>query len=408
MAHATSAPRSAPSESSHDIAISIRHLHKTYQGSNPAVADLDIDIRRGEFVCLIGPSGCGKTTILKMINRLIEPTSGQIQIEGRNTASLKPVELRRGIGYVIQQVGLFPHKTVGDNVASVLTLLNWPRAKRHSRAAEMLSLVELDPETYLRRYPAQLSGGQRQRVGVARALAADPEVLLMDEPFSAIDPIARTKLQKAFLDIQRTVRKTIVMVTHDVDEALLLADRIAIFSNNGTLEQYDTPQRILANPANDFVTTFLGSDKGIRQLSVTTIPVPELRNIPPAVVTRLLESRNSAQPGCAAGELDALIGVSVHTLPPTGHDESTASSLPSLSGAIPVAYAIDASSTLRDALSRILQNRYDWLFVVDEGGVPLGLLDSATVHDVVRAGVASAEARAESDALLPSVELERG
>jgi osmoprotectant transport system ATP-binding protein len=398
MAHATSAPPLPSPASRSEIAISIRHLHKTYAGDSPAVGDLDIDIRRGEFVCLIGPSGCGKTTILKMINRLIEPTSGEIRIDGKDTASLRRVDLRRGIGYVIQQVGLFPHKTVGDNVASVLTLLNWSRSKRRSRAAEMLALVELDPETYVSRYPAQLSGGQRQRVGVARALAADPEVLLMDEPFSAIDPIARTNLQRAFLDIQRTVRKTIVMVTHDVDEALLLADRIAIFSNNGTLEQYDTPQRILANPANDFVTTFLGSDKGIRQLSVTNIPVDRLRRLPPAFGARLADAG-----GCTAEELDLLAGSALGALPPTAHE-------PLATGdAIPPAYRIGAAGTLRDALSRILQNRHDWLVVIDDATrVPLGLLDSATIHAVIRESVTSTAAEIDGTSDRSDVELELG
>ena len=217
---------------------------------------------------LVGPSGCGKTTTMKMVNRLIEPTSGRITIGGEDVASLPAVELRRRIGYVIQQVGLFPHLTVGENVAVVPRLLRWPAARMSERSDELLDLIGLEPADYRDRYPSELSGGERQRVGVARALAADPPVMLMDEPFGAVDPIRRERLQNEFLRLQEQVRKTVVFVTHDVDEAIKMADRIAILQRGGILAQYDTPAAILANPASEFVERFVGADRGLKRLSL--------------------------------------------------------------------------------------------------------------------------------------------
>ena len=232
--------------------IRLSGVGKRYDDGTVAVQDLDLDVARGELVCLVGPSGCGKTTTMKMVNRLIEPTSGRILLDGDDVTQVDPVALRRRIGYVIQQVGLFPHQRVADNVATVPTLLGWDRTRSRARADELLELVGLDPSLYRDRYPSQLSGGQRQRVGVARALAADPPVLLMDEPFSAIDPVARGRLQDEFLRVQAAVRKTIVFVTHDLDEAVRLGDRIAVFRQGGVLEQHDTPAAVLARPATPF------------------------------------------------------------------------------------------------------------------------------------------------------------
>ena len=265
------AAATAAGTSAGDVAIRLEHLTKTYPGaSRPAVDGLDLSIPRGELVALVGPSGCGKTTTLRMINRLIEPTAGTVWVEGVDIRTQPAHELRRGIGYVIQQAGLFPHRTVGDNIATVPKLLGWDRGRIAGRVAELADLLRLD-RGLLGRYPAALSGGQQQRVGVARALAADPPVLLMDEPYSAVDPIVRAQLQDELLTLQREVHKTIVFVTHDIDEAIKLADRIAILTVGGILEQLDTPGEMLRAPASDFVADFLGDDRGIKRLSIMTV-----------------------------------------------------------------------------------------------------------------------------------------
>jgi osmoprotectant transport system ATP-binding protein len=240
-------------------------------GDKVAVDHLDLTIQSGEAVMLVGPSGCGKTTTLKMINRLIEPTEGEIAIDGVDTATLDVTQLRRSIGYVIQQVGLFPHLTVGDNVATVMKLAKWDKDRIQARVKELLELIGLPPEEFERRLPDELSGGQQQRVGVARALAIDPLMLLMDEPFGAIDPITRDRLQDELLRLQRVVRKTIVFVTHDIDEAIKLGDRIALFSPGGKLAQYDTPAELLARPASKYVEEFLGGGRMVRRLGLITL-----------------------------------------------------------------------------------------------------------------------------------------
>jgi osmoprotectant transport system ATP-binding protein len=255
--------------------IRLDHVSKTYDGTagpgGLAVDDLSLEVARGELCVLVGPSGCGKTTTMKMINRLIDPTSGRVLLDGDDVSTVDPVELRRRVGYVIQQVGLFPHQTVQANVGTVPSLLGWDRKRIRARTAELLDLVGLDPSTYGDRYPAQLSGGQRQRVGVARALAADPLVLLMDEPFSAVDPVARERLQTEFLRLQRELRTTVVLVTHDIDEAVRLGDRIAILRQGGHLEQYADPATLLGQPATPFVADFVGADRAVKRLSVTPI-----------------------------------------------------------------------------------------------------------------------------------------
>jgi len=230
----------------------------------------------GELVVLVGPSGCGKSTTLKMINRLIEPTTGTIEIDGQDVTRQDPVKLRRSIGYVIQQIGLFPHQKIVTNVMTVPLLYGETKATARERARELMTLVGLDPDTYSDRYPHQLSGGQRQRVGVARALAADPPVLLMDEPFGAVDPVVRVRLQDEFLHLQRDLGKTVVLVTHDIDEAVRMGDRVAIFATGGRLAQYATPAELLARPADDFVADFVGSTRGLRRLTVTPIDAKHL------------------------------------------------------------------------------------------------------------------------------------
>ena len=254
--------------------IDLENLTKTFPGSPaPAVDRLNLHMDQGEIVVLVGPSGCGKTTTLKMINRLVEPTSGTIRINGHSVEDVPVHELRRGIGYVIQQIGLFPHRTIRQNIGTVPGLLDWDKARINERVDELTGLVALDPDL-LDRYPTELSGGQRQRVGVARALAADPPVLLMDEPFGAVDPIVRAHLQDELLALQQRLHKTIALVTHDIDEAIKLGDRVAILSEGGHLEQYGSPAEILREPANPFVADFLGTDRGIKRLSL--IPISDL------------------------------------------------------------------------------------------------------------------------------------
>ncbi|MDM4721262.1 ATP-binding cassette domain-containing protein [Micromonospora sp. WMMA1363] len=280
-------PRERAGAGAQAASITLDAISKRYPDGTEAVRDLTLDVAAGELTVLIGPSGCGKSTVLRMVNRLIEPTGGRILLGGEDVTRVNPVRLRRRIGYVIQNVGLFPHQTVSANVGTVPHLLGWPSERRRQRVTALLDLVGLDPARFGRRYPHELSGGQRQRVGVARALAADPVVLLMDEPFSAVDPIVRTRLQEEFLRLQAEVRKTIVLVTHDLDEAVRLGDRIAVLSQGGHLEQYDTPSAVLGTPATPFVREFVGADRGIRRLAVTAITREAVEPLPATTVAGL-------------------------------------------------------------------------------------------------------------------------
>lgn len=254
--------------------IELTNVSKIYPGTEEAaVENFSMTVQPGELVMLVGPSGCGKTTTMKMINRIIEPSSGSIKIDGQDILSLDQNELRRGIGYVIQQIGLFPHMTVAENIATVPRLLGWDKNKIEARVKEMLDVVQLDPSVFAERYPRQLSGGQQQRVGVARALSADPPVMLMDEPFGATDPITREKLQAEFQRLQASIGKSIVFVTHDFEEAIKLGDRIAVLSKRSKIEQLDTPANILANPANEYVSSFIGEGAALKRLAL--MPVSE-------------------------------------------------------------------------------------------------------------------------------------
>ncbi len=319
--------------SPHVEAIRLDRVRKVYPDGTVAVGELTLDIPAGELVVLVGPSGCGKSTILRMVNRLVEPTAGRILVGNEDVTHADPVRLRRRMGYVIQHVGLFPHLTVRENVATVPRLLGWSRARVESRVDELLDLVGLDVSRYAKRYPNELSGGQRQRVGVARALAADPVVLLMDEPFSAVDPIARARLQEEFLRLQERVGKTIIFVTHDVDEAVRLGDRIAVFSDGGKLEQYARPADLLAKPANAFVAEFVGQDRGIKRLSVTPLP----SNLEP--------------------------------VPLSGVDGMA---------------TVDADATLRDALAALLASDSPLVAVRGPDGVVKGVLSATTLLTVAR------------------------
>jgi osmoprotectant transport system ATP-binding protein len=252
--------------------IEFRGVSKAYPGSDrPVVNDLSFEIPEGEICVLVGPSGCGKTTTMRMVNRLIEPTEGEILIGSEPNTAMSGTQLRRKIGYAIQQIGLFPHRTIAENIATVPSLLGWERQRIKERVDELLELVGLDPDDYRDRYPAELSGGQQQRVGVARAMAADPPIMLMDEPFGAVDPITRERLQDEFLSIQQDIKKTIVFVTHDIDEAIKMGDKIAILKQGGFLAQYDTPENILSNPNSEFVASFVGNDRILKRLSLTRV-----------------------------------------------------------------------------------------------------------------------------------------
>jgi osmoprotectant transport system ATP-binding protein len=363
-------------------AIRLEKVSKRYPDGTVAVSDLDLEIPSGELVCLIGPSGCGKTTTMKMINRLVEPTSGKIVIDDRDVTTVDAVELRRHIGYVIQQVGLFAHQTIEANVATVPRLLGMDRARTRTRVRELLDLVGLDPDTYARRYPAQLSGGQRQRVGVARALAGDPPVLLMDEPFSAIDPIARARLQAEFLRIQAEVRKTIVFVTHDVEEAVRLGDRIAVFRQGGHLEQYDTPAQVLGAPASEFVADFVGADRGLRRLAVTDITLDDLEHPPVVGLDDTVADARQAMAGAhwavvldPEGELHGWVKDSMMAGSGTVDDHARR---------FDATVGMDAS--LKDAFAEMLQHDAGWVAVLD-GSRYLGVLTPWSLHVALRRSV---------------------
>lgn len=374
--------------------VAFEHVTKRYPANDaPAVNDLTFTVPAGEICVLVGPSGSGKTTTMRMVNRLIEPTSGRITIDGRDVMALPPVELRRRIGYVIQHVGLFPHLTVADNVAVVPQLLRWDRARVRERTDELLDLVGLEPAVYGGRYPAELSGGERQRVGVARALAADPPVMLMDEPFGAVDPIRRDGLQNEFLRLQRQVRKTIIFVTHDVDEAIKMADRIAILRPGGILAQYDTPAAILANPASEFVERFVGADRGLKRLSLGRVRDLDLVE---AVMVSAGEDRAAVRARLdRVEELQYALLIDAERRPLGWIDQSDLRGDGPIDpgAATPGAPTVEPETTLRDALSTLLGSSVQLGVVVDERGRALGLVSVDAIGDRLRAPVRGADGR---------------
>jgi len=364
-------------------------ISKRYPDGTVAVAKLSLDVPPGEVVMLVGPSGCGKTTTLKMINRLIEPSGGRILLDGADVTRVNPVRLRRRIGYVIQNVGLFPHRTIAENIGTVPRLVQWDRRRVAARVNELLDLVGLDPAVFARRYPSQLSGGQRQRIGVARALAADPLVLLMDEPFSAIDPIARDRLQAEFLRLQAEVRKTVVFVTHDIEEAVRVGDRIAVLSQGGKLEQYADPATLLGTPTTSFVADFVGADRGLKRLAVTPIDVSDLER-PPVVHlsdtiagAQAVLDRSGARWAVVLGPGEDLRGWVSHEHVASG-DGAVADRVRRMEAWVPV------SSTLKQAFSVMLQEDAGWVAVLD-GSRFLGVLTPESLHAALRRSVEDME-----------------
>jgi osmoprotectant transport system ATP-binding protein len=335
-------------------------------GSITAVDAVDMEVPSGAVCVLLGPSGCGKTTTMKMINRLIPPTSGKIYIDGRDTAGVDEVTLRRSIGYVIQQIGLFPNKTVEDNICVVPDLLGWDRRKSRARAAELLSLVNLDPAIFLKRYPKELSGGQQQRVGVVRALAADPPVLLMDEPFGAIDPINREVIQDEFMKIQAALKKTVVFVSHDIDEAVKMASHIAIF-RDGRLIQYDTPDSILAKPIDSFVAEFVGGDRALKRLRLIKIEDAMMKDPPRVRGEDTLET--------AVAKMEEHGHISIVMVGPRGRargvirlDQARGKRGLVSEHVEPLPGLIGIDDDLRNAVSLMFTHGVTWLACVDEEG----------------------------------------
>ncbi|MER7049179.1 betaine/proline/choline family ABC transporter ATP-binding protein [Streptomyces jumonjinensis] len=366
--------------------IRFEQVGKVYPDGTTAVDGLSFEVGRGELVTLVGPSGCGKTTTMMMVNRLIEPTSGRILLDGEDVSTVDPVKLRRRIGYVIQQVGLFPHRTVLDNTATVPALIGWKKSRARARAAELLDLVGLDPGVYGSRYPAQLSGGQRQRVGVARALAADPPVLLMDEPFGAVDPVVRERLQNEFLSLQATVRKTVLLVTHDIEEAVRMGDRIAVYGQ-GRIEQFDTPAAVLGTPATPYVARFVGADRGLKRLSVTAIEQDDLEQPPLAALDE--PARSAAARLRAEGARWAVVVSTRGDL----HGWASADALAGAGARGTVGDAarrmeawVPLGAPLKKAFSEMLQHDAGWVAVVD-GARFVGVLTPAKLHEALRRSV---------------------
>ncbi|MGH3565003.1 MAG: ABC transporter ATP-binding protein [Pseudonocardia sp.] len=370
--------------------IRLDKLTKRFPGQREsAVDELSLEIPEGEIVIFVGPSGCGKTTTMKLINRLIEPSSGRIFLDDEDVTGVDPDRLRRRIGYVIQQIGLFPHMTLAENIATVPKLLQWDKARIAARVDELIATVGMDPDAYRDRYPKQLSGGQRQRIGVARAMSADPDVMLMDEPFGAIDPITRDRLQNEFLRLQAEIKKTIVFVTHDIDEAIKMGDRIAILREGSRIAQYDTPERILVNPADEFVADFIGRGASLKRLSLSRVRDIELSSWPTVAHdddrAAALRTLKDSKEGCLL-VLDAQrrprSWVNADHLGRTDHGSLADVGLPLA--------VVEPRATLSDTLNEMLTARYSTAVVVDESGKYAGVVDIDTINMAIR-GMRTAE-----------------
>lgn len=378
-----SATKESPSAGTGGARILLDGVTKLYNGQSvPAVDNVTLEIPAGEIVMLVGPSGCGKTTTMKMINRLIEPTSGRILIGEDDVTRGNPDELRRHIGYVIQGAGLFPHLTVGDNIAIVPRLLKWDKKRISDRIDELLDLVSLDPGKYRDRYPRELSGGQQQRIGVARALAADPPVLLMDEPFGAVDPITRQRLQDELLRLQEELRKTIVFVTHDFDEAVKLGDRIAILQVGSKIVQYDTPEQILANPADDFVSDFVGHGAALKQLTLTRVRDVDLHE---AAVARVGGDPAEAVMAARAINRKHVIVLDAHDRPQRWMSVDELRTTNSLARVTPDEdlASVNLASTLNDALDEMLTSSHGVVVVTGRRNTYRGVIRIETIMDAM-------------------------
>jgi osmoprotectant transport system ATP-binding protein len=379
---------------SHAATVEFRHVTKRYdaraKNTPGAVNDLSLTVPAGKICVLVGPSGCGKTTSLKMVNRLIEPTSGQILLDGVDAATRDVTDLRRGIGYVIQQVGLFPHQTIGENVGTVPRLLSWPKSRIRERSDELLGLVGLDPGRYRNRYPSQLSGGERQRVGVARALAADPPIMLMDEPFGAVDPIVRERLQNEFLRLQEELAKTILFVTHDIDEAIKMGDLVAVMQVGGVLAQFGPPDEILANPESEFVARFVGADRGLKRLSLSRVGDLVADRV---VNVKVGEDGAAARRRAAEDEFPFVLLVDADHKPVGWvHDDRLPKSGPvDESLAIPMSPLLNRRTTLKDALSLLLDADVQAGIVVDRRGVVQGIVTVDMIAERMRETAGSSD-----------------
>ena len=364
--------------------LEFRDATKRYPGQDePAVDHLSLTVPAGEICVLVGPSGCGKTTAMRMVNRMIDITEGDILLDGRSVRERHPAELRREIGYAIQQIGLFPHLSVADNIATVPRLLGWSKARIHERVDELLELVSLDPAATRSRYPGQLSGGQRQRVGVARALAVDPPLMLMDEPFGAIDPINRERLQNEFLRLQTEIHKTIVFVTHDIDEAIKMGDRIAIMQQGGKLAQYAPPAELLMRPNGRFVEDFVGSDRALKRLALQRVRDIDLWKAP---LVRVGESVAEARAKVASSDLPypLLVDDRGRPLGWLGERALTGERVEAdlRSPAEPV---VELDDVLRDALADLLQHEAQYGPVVDSQGAVAGVLSIEIIGHALKA-----------------------
>ncbi|MBA3250280.1 MAG: betaine/proline/choline family ABC transporter ATP-binding protein [Geodermatophilaceae bacterium] len=377
------------------VMIRLEDLRKQYpREPKPAVDDLTMEIFEGEIVILVGPSGCGKTTTMKMINRIIEPTSGRIIVDDKDVTHEDPDQLRRRIGYVIQQIGLFPHQTIAENIATVPKLLGWDAKRIDARIDELLETVSMSPATYRNRYPKQLSGGQRQRVGVARALSADPAVMLMDEPFGAIDPITRDRLQNEFLRLQAQVRKTIVFVTHDIDEAIKMGDRIAILQEGSRIAQYDTPEQILTAPANDFVADFIGSGASLKRLNLSRVRDIELTQWP--TVDRSVDGAAVLE-ALRASDKGAVLVLDENRKPcrwVSAADIQRGDGRALDEIGLPPEAAVEPQATLNDALNELITANYSVAIVVDAHGVYQGVVDIDHINEAIRGMRTAARAKA--------------